>query len=201
MSSNSRNGALHGFIRAHLLSVFGDRQAEEFVWTKGPVLQTIPEFVVVRVAPRRPSDPWIYVSSGASLIETGVRDRFEFAILSPRESPAHVETLAMVAKYHADFPGSVFPGKVVDIGRPWFDEGNMHHLLVSVPYPLGPRFQHLEISDPRLNVSFLWLLPVTADEAAFVREQGVEELERRFEQAGIDCMLPSRKSVLPDQRN
>jgi hypothetical protein len=34
---------------------------------------------------------------------------------------------------------------------------------------------------PTITIQFLWALPITSEEAAFVKENGIEELERRFD--------------------
>lgn len=188
--------SVHGAVRSHLTTLWPDRAIESFVWMQGPISRSIPDFHVLRVAPLTSNEPWVYVSCGAWEVATTFGDRLEFALLSPIESPAHIETLAMLANLHADEDRAVAPGSIIDIGRPWMDGATCDHLLVSVPYPLGSRFEHLAVPRSTIRIRFLWLMPITGDEAAFARAVGVEALEQRFEDLGVDCLDRRRGSVL-----
>jgi len=46
------------------------------------------------------------------------------------------------------------------------------------------------------EVRFLWLLPITAGEAAFARTRGVDALEDLFERERIDTLDVQRRSVV-----
>lgn len=63
----------------------------------------------------------------------------EFYIDSPVESPLHVETLAMVARYHSFSQHRLSHGSVLNIGRPWVEGSEKSHLLVTWPYNLDRR--------------------------------------------------------------
>jgi hypothetical protein len=67
------------------------------------------------------------------------------------------------------------------------------HLLVSLPYPFGPAFEHCQVN---AMLRLLWLLPITAAEAAFGRARGVDALEDLFERERIDTLDVMRASVV-----
>ena len=184
-------------IRRHLEVVWPERDIVSFEWMLGPINKSISDFKVFRIAPSKSSEPWAYVSCGAWQAETQGKDRYEFFLLSSTESPSHVETLAMLANFHAEGGHEVQPAKIIDIGRPWMDGATCDHLLVSLPYPIGPRFEYLHVSNSTIDLRFLWLMPITADEAAFAKNHGIEALEQQFEKIGVDYLNPRRPSVLP----
>lgn len=187
----TRSDDTRAAVRRHLESFWPDAAQDEFTWTLGPARRQIPEFRVRRISPARSSDPWVYVTIGAS---PDVADRLEFAILSPTESPRHVESLAMVASLHADSSHTLSVGSVVNIGRPWIDGGVADHFLVSLPYPFGPSLENCLSTAGRTRI--VWLVPVTAREAAFARESGVGALEEALDQAAADMLAPDRTSVI-----
>ncbi|MGW5653784.1 suppressor of fused domain protein [Streptomyces humi] len=81
------------------------------------------------------------------------------------------------------------------IGRPWLDDSDCDHYLVSLPYPFGPEFEFCEWGDGA-HARILWLLPISKAEKDFRREAGLEALESRFEELGIDPVDPQRASVV-----
>ena len=112
------------------------------------------------------------------------------------DDEVHVETLTMVAFYHAT--GGDYPlghGHTVPIGRPWVPGSKCDHLLVSLPYPWGPELETCTV--PGGHIQVLWLLPITAAEKTFRHTHDLEALEQRFETAGIIPTDPHRQSVVP----
>jgi hypothetical protein len=107
---------------------------------------------------------------------------------------ARVETLSMVAHLHANPRYRIRLGKVLDIGRPWVGGSSCDHLLVSLPYPYRPAFEHFCVG--AMPVRIAWLMPITRTEAAFARANSVELLEQRLEQAGIMYDDPGRRAVV-----
>lgn len=180
-------------ILRHSQKAWPGRSIETFVWAIGP---RQPNSQVYRVAPGKPGDPWIYASSGAWQAETREGCRYEFFLMAPKEDPIHVETLAMLTRFQSSGSYNVGPGKIVDIGRPWVDGGTCDHLLVSVPYPIGPALENFDVPEASLKIRFLWLMPITGAEATFACKEGVEALERKFEAAGINSIDAKRKSVV-----
>jgi hypothetical protein len=179
-------------IEDHLAAFFTGRQIETDRWVRGPIERSLPGFCVRVIVPPDPSTSWVYVSDGARFVETD-GERFEFTLTTPLPDAVHLETLAMMANFHADPRYRVYLGKIVDIGRPWIPGSRCDHLLVSLPYPLGPKFEHIDGAPP---VRIAWLFAITRAEADFARKNGVEALERRFEELAIDTLDPERTSVV-----
>src|SRR5262249_11180569 len=139
-----------------------------------------------------PADPWVYLTVGAW--EATDADQAEFFILSPNESPRHVETLAMVAYFHADPKFGLPVGRQVDIGRPWMEGSLATHLLVTLPYRDGPRLEHCEIGGE--HIQFRWLVPLTPAEAHYADRVGVDGIEQLLESGDVDIVDPQRSSVV-----
>jgi len=179
-------------VRERIEAVWPGRVVEPFVWAFGP---SVPNFRVFRIAPSN-GEPWLYVSCGAWQAVTREAARYEFFVLSPQESPSHVETLAMLTNFHASGEYDVDPAKVINIGRPWMDGATCDHLLVSIPYPIGPEREYVNVPNSSMTIRFLWLMPITHDEAAFAHDHGIEALEQKFETAGVAYLDKKRKSVV-----
>ncbi|HVF50385.1 MAG TPA: suppressor of fused domain protein [Pyrinomonadaceae bacterium] len=183
-------------LREHLARTWPSNDKEEFVWTLGPIRQRLPAFRVMRIAPQSGvREPWVYVSLGAWEAERENAGGLEFFILSPVETPRHVETLAMVANFHADPNYHLSLGQTINIGRPWLEGSTCDHLLLSLPYPYGPSLEWSCVGNNR-HIRFLWLLPITRAEADFVKTRGPETFERLFEQSDPDPSDPHRKSII-----
>lgn len=186
-------GDVFGAVRSHLERIWPDRPHEEFEWTLGPISRSLPRFRVRRIAASAARDVWVYASVGAWEATPADGTSTEFFLLSPSESPFHVELLAMVANLHADPRHRLDVGSLVDIGRSWIEGSRCDHLLVSLPYPYGPQLERCEV-DGRL-IRFLWLVPITPGEAALAGSKGVEALERLLEQSGVNPVAAMRPSV------
>lgn len=183
---------LRDAVRRHLDGFWPEHPQEEFAWTIGPVEERLPGFRVRRIAPVKSTDPWVYVTVGASGATDG--DGMEFFILSPSQSPRHIETLAMVANFHADARYRLSIGRTVRIGRPWIEGAIADHLLVSLPYPYGPALEHCEVADRHVQV--LWLVPITEAEARYAGGRGLEALEQLIERSDVDVISPARRSLV-----
>ena len=178
----------------HLDGFWPQRKKEEFVWTVKPDRPALPDLRILRIEPQVAREPWVYVTIGAWEARGIVNHGFEFMLLSRVEDPIHIETLAWVANYHADPAFGVGIAEVLDLGRPWMDGSACDHLLVSLPYPYGPQFEHCVVG--AYHVRFLWLLPITASEAAFAETHGVEAFEQQLEARGVDAVDRSRAAVV-----
>ena len=55
-------------VRAHAARVFPGRRLETLVWDEGGIVQNLPEFAVLRVAPAviASAPSWIHLTAGAS---------------------------------------------------------------------------------------------------------------------------------------
>lgn len=177
----------------HLDAFWPENRRTDFQWSVGPIRKTLPAMVITRIAPRSSAEPWVYVSRGVWEVERD-GERIELVLQAPYDDPIHIETLTMAANFHADPRYRLYCGKILDIGRPWLEGASCDHLLVSLPYLIGPQFEYLRLSE--MTIRFLWLLPITASEAAYARAHGVDALEDAFERSGFDTLDPNRRSVV-----
>lgn len=182
-------------IRDHVKNVWQGREIEYFSWDLGPIKKVLPDFRVARVRPKKESESWVYVSQGMSAIHRPNVGRLEVFVLSPKEEALHVELLAMVAHFCADPKLSLDLYSILDIGRPWIEGGSCNHLLISLPYTVGPRLEWMKPQDGEA-VRFLWALPITKAEAGFARRNDVESLEQLFDEHRINPVDPGRASVV-----
>ncbi|ARB05333.1 suppressor of fused domain protein [Neisseria lactamica] len=172
-------------VLSHLQNFWKHHEIKGFTWALGRIVEELPDFQVFQVIPNHEDEPWVYVSSGI-----GSFLGQEFFIVSPFETPEHIETLAMLASASMHYPDRFQLGKIVNIGRPWVGQSSFWHFLISLPYPYG---QELEYMD---NVRFFWLLPITRQERLFLDTHSVEELETKFDKAGIDYLDINRASTV-----
>ncbi|MER5294881.1 suppressor of fused domain protein [Streptomyces pharetrae] len=179
-------------LRRHLETSWPDRHHDEFRWTLGPIEEALPGFAVHRVSPLGPGDSYLYLSTGAFAVDE--EPMREFFIMSPAESPRHVETLALVAHYHSFPQHRLSHGSVLDIGRPWAEGSENRHLFVSWPYSLDRRAAVCMAGGQ--EITYLWLIPISAEEARFAREAGTEALEERLEGSGVNLLDPLRASTV-----
>jgi hypothetical protein len=103
-----------------------------------------------------------------------------------------IELLAMTVHYHRSTQLGL--GHTVPIGEPWQSGSACDHLLVSLPYPLGPEFEVCAPSGAHAHI--FWLLPITKEERDFKASNGQESLERLFDQAKIEYWNVRRESVV-----
>jgi hypothetical protein len=47
-----------------------------------------------------------------------------------------------------------------------------------------------------MNIRFLWLIPITAEELQYKKDNGVEALENKFEETEFNYIDPFRNSVV-----
>ena len=82
----------------------------------------------------------------------------------------------------------------MNFGRSWFPESSCGFGLISLPYLDGPKLEWLELATTR--VRFLWLIPITEKERVYKKAEGLEALEKRFEDAKFEYWSPARQSVV-----
>jgi len=149
------------------------------------------DFQVKRYGPRPDRPEWIYATFGMSQPD----DKFPLELHLYSEEPYAeiVELLYFTAHYHRT-GAHLGLGHTLNFGRPWLRGSRCSFGLVSLPYPDGPK---LENGVGQLkSVSFLWLIPITAQEREFKRKHGLEALEQRFEAAAFYPPDPRRRSVI-----
>jgi len=179
----------------HIDSVWPQNKKERFSWELGRIQKDLANFSVVRVEPKSLGDSWVYLTSGAWKVDINKDYRFEFFIMTPFEEARHVETLAMLASYFSDDKNHLEVGSAVNIGRGWLEGSKFDHLLISLPYPFGPNLEVCKINDA-LTIRYLWVMPISASEYTYLNTNGLEELESKFDQAGVDYLNPMRESVV-----
>jgi len=175
----------------HVRRFFAGRHIDVLTWHAGPIRDANPHFRVLRVAPPAARGVWHYVSVGGWAATAGRDTGLEFVLSSPVETDRAVELLAMAVYYHGR--DGLGLGHTVPVGEPWLPGSACDHLLVSLPYPFGPDLQRCSAGSRR--VDFLWLLPITKAERDFKVEHGQDELEQRFDAAGLRYWETGRASV------
>jgi hypothetical protein len=177
-------------IVAHYEKAWGSNMQSRH-WSSGPTWQLPPDFQILVFPPTQNPGMWKYATCGMSL--QGDANPIELHLLSKIESDAHLELLTMAAHYHltCDYLGL---NHMVNIGHPWLPESQCDRGLLSLPYLYGPDLEWLEMAGRR--VRFLWFLPITASEAQFKKDHGIDALEDRFEAGNFDYLDPLRKSVV-----
>ncbi len=179
-------------VLEHYQNFFKGHEIEIFTWNIGPIESVVPGFKVLRAAPGPRINLWSYCSIGASEIENEHSGLLEFIVHSSFESPRLVEMLAMVTYYHSSHALGI--GHTLPIGEPWLNDSLCDHWLVSVPYPLGTELEICKFNNSHAHVS--WLLPITEHERDFKVNNGLEELEKLFEDSGLEFWDVKRKSVV-----
>jgi Suppressor of fused protein (SUFU) len=162
-------------------------------WPTGPVAELGRDFAVLELSPTSESNNlWVYCTAGTGVTENDAQ-RYEFALFSPSADERHVETLTMLYHYHR-FQSRLGLGHIVNIGHPWVEGSRCDRLLMSLPYPFGPRLEWLRTD--LVTIQLVWALPITPQEALFVKQNGVEELERRFDSAKLEYWDARRQSIV-----
>ena len=155
----------------------------------------VPGLRAFRIAPRRPDGIWTYVSVGVwpATQEDGVG--LEFVLAAESDDIRYANLLGSVAYHHAGpREDRLGLGSIVPIGEPLVEGSECDHLLVSLPYPYGPKLKNCEWDGGHAH--FLWLLPITDAERVYATANGVEALEVLFEQSGFEHWNPHRPSVV-----
>jgi suppressor of fused protein SUFU len=181
-------------ITEHVKHFWPNSLLAEERWGHGPILESVPNLTILKLLSHTADRPVVYVTNGCFASDDGEHIRHEFFIISPREERQHVETLTMLANFHADKRYKLDLGSLINIGDPLVPGSTCDHLLISLPYPYGPKLEWLEL--PEVCVRFLWALPITAREAAFVELNGAESLEKKFDEARVNYQDPFRSSVV-----
>lgn len=183
-------------IEAHLRHGFPGQRVVVQGWRTDAM--SAPHVRVLRVDPASRGGLWLHVSSGASVPAPGDPAAVpggtgsEFVLVTPFKTLRAVELLAMVVYFHGVQELAV--GDTVSVGEPWLPGSTCGHLLVSEPYLMADELWTLPLPDR--GVRFKWVIPITATERAYAAERGLEALEQRFEQAGLEYWDPHRAAVV-----
>jgi hypothetical protein len=181
-------------IETHLRHGFPGQRVVVQGWRTDAM--SAPHVRVLRVDPETRGGLWLHVSSGASVPAEGSPPGphgSEFVLVTPFKTLRAVELLAMVVYFHGVQELNV--GDTVSVGEPWLPGSGCGHLLVSHPYLLADELWKLAL--PGRTVNFRWVIPITAAERGYAAERGLDALEQRFEEAGLEYWDPHRASVIP----
>jgi Suppressor of fused protein (SUFU) len=189
-------------VRAHAARVFPGRRLETLAWDEGGIVQNLPEFAVVRVAPSAGAVPaviastptWIHLTAGASVAPMDDGYGLEFVLLTHAPEKLAAKLLAMVANLHADERYPMSLGQTLEVGHGWLPGASADHLLVALPTFFDPELEWL--SDRDRNIRFIWLVPITRAEAEFARKHGPVPLQEKLGAASSDVAALVRPSVV-----
>jgi hypothetical protein len=181
-------------IRAHAAYVWPEAAVDIVRWEQDGIRRNLPDLAIVRVAPPASGGPWIHLTAGASIDPMEDGYGLEFLLAAPADEPLAVKLLSMVVELQADPRYPLHMGQVLEIGQPWLPGASCDHLLVTLPGAFDPELEWLTHGERR--VRFVWLVPITAAEAAFGREKGFVALQERLGAAGVDPVALVRASAI-----
>lgn len=175
---------------------FAGRPIEVLPPINDPLLEArLPELRVYVIDPLRPTGLWTYVTAGVWTATQEGGAGLEFVLAAARDDIRFPELLTSVAYYHAGRPEDrLGVGHILPIGEPLVEGSACEHLLVSLPYPYGPKLEHCVWDGG--HARFLWLLPITDAERVFANANGLEALESLFDQDSFEHWNPLRPSVV-----
>jgi hypothetical protein len=123
---------------AHLHDRFPGCEVAVLPPAPGPIHDLVPSLHILSLTPTEGGQ--LYATAGLWEATHHGGHGLELVLHAPAaDDEVHVETLTMVAYYHAtggDY--ELDHGHTVPIGRPWVHGSKCDHLLVSLPYPWGP---------------------------------------------------------------
>jgi Suppressor of fused protein (SUFU) len=111
-------------------------------------------------------------------------------VVSLRDSaptPGLARVVALLAATPAVDGVVLQPDALIDLGATLWDGARVSAVLLGVS-----EISDLPLDPPRDPVKFFSATPISANEAAWVRLKGVEELRRTWEQDGVDIRDPAR---------
>jgi hypothetical protein len=179
-------------VEAHLVAVLGEdsgRAGVSFLGTErvdvlrfGPDADGLVRYATLGMSRAPMGDPGADV-----LLEDGPRAELVLSVHGRQDSA--LRRLAVLAASPSVEGVVVSPGAGLDLGEPLWDGGRFTAVLVGEPGGLVP---DLAIEEGRQPVSFLPLLPMTPNEAAWKRVHGAAALEERWIAQGVDLRDPAR---------
>lgn len=180
-------------VEAHVRTFFAGHDVEALDYDLGEGRrEAVPGLRIIAVSPGPRTNSWTYVTAGCWAAVEHSGHGLEFVLSTPVHDSSFAALLAMVAYYHAGHHLDIEHS--MPIGGPWMPNSACDHLLVSLPYLHGPDLEQCSLRDGHARL--LWVLPVTAAEIAYRRENGHEALEVLFDEAEINPTDPHRPSVV-----
>lgn len=154
-------------------------------WEKGPTHKLPADFNILEFAPGE-RNMWTYATCCMSQ-PNDVRP-IELHIFSSTKDESLVELLTVIAYYHRN-TASLGLDHTVNFGRPWQGQSLCDHGLISLPYLDGPELENMD------SIKFYWLIPITKEEVAYKKKNGITALEEKFDE-GLDYINVSRKGLV-----
>ncbi|HEY5335488.1 MAG TPA: suppressor of fused domain protein, partial [Mycobacteriales bacterium] len=178
-------------VEAHLLAVLGGdsgRASVSFVGADridvvrfGPDADGFVRYVTLGMSRAPMSDP-------AELVAAEEGPRAELLLTVRGAHDTVLRRLAILAATPAVEGLVVTPGARIELGEPLWDGGAMTAVLIGEPGGFVP-----SLDDPAVDL--LPVLPMTPNEAAYVRVHGGAALEERWLAQGIDVRDPARAAA------
>lgn len=163
----------------------------EYTFDNGPINELPIGFKILKFTPNYRRKMWTYATSGMS--NKSSINAIEIHMFSPIEHDFLIELLTIIAHYHVT-EGNLGLGHTINFGCPWYEDSNLDHGLISLPYLDGPTFENYQIGSK--IIQFLWLIPITVKEKNYKKQNGLEALEQKFEEVNFNYLDPFRKSVI-----
>jgi hypothetical protein len=182
-------------VEAHLVAVLGEdsgRAGVSFLGTErvdvlrfGPDADGLVRYATLGMSRAPMGDPGNDV-----VLEDGPRAELVLSVRGGQDSA--LRRLAVLAASPSVEGVVVTPGAGLDLGEPLWDGGRFTAVLVGEPGGLIP---DLLLDHGLQPVTFLPLLPMTPNEAAWKRVHGAAALEERWIAQGADLRDPARGEV------
>jgi hypothetical protein len=121
----------------------------------------------------------------------GPRAEVVVSLRSTAPTPGIARAVAILAATPAVDGVVLLPDALIDLGAAMWDQQPGHAPLSAVVLESSD-VPELTLPEPMDPVRFLRAVPITANEAAWIRLKGVDELRRTWEQDGTDTLDPLR---------
>ena len=188
MIENSKHRAR---IAAHYASNW-DVAGHQIEFTRGPIHELPPDFGILEFASSERRRMWTYATCGMS--QPGDNVPIELHMFSAIQARGIVELLIAAAHYHRTAE-PLDLGHTINFGTPWSQGSKCEYGLVSLPYLDGPKLEKLDIDGKRV-ADFYWLIPISKSEVEFKKRDGLDALEKKFDEPLFNYLDPHRKSVV-----
>ena len=103
--------------------------------------------------------------------------------------------LAQVSQMALDSKTAFLRGDVIETYGPIFDDSNLEALYVSIPGYFPDSFDSFKVDDEK-TIIMAWVIPITSNEAEFIRQNGWEEFEDKLEELDPDLIDFKRESII-----
>lgn len=162
-----------------------------YLWDKGPVDKLPHDFRILDFSPDQERNMWAYATCCMS--QPHDIEPIELHIFTSVKDDSIIELLTSVAYYHRN-TSTLGLNHTVNFGRPWQNKSQCEYGFISLPYLDGSALENMETETQFTR--FYWLIPITKEEADFKKSEGVEALEKKFDEESFDYLNPLRKSIV-----